>query len=60
MNRNQEEGLIHSQKRTTAWIVFFGGTAVLASYANSLSIDPATRADLWGGVPRELQKIFFF
>jgi hypothetical protein len=34
-----------------AWIVLLGGAAVLTSYAFSLRIDPATRADLWGDVP---------
>jgi hypothetical protein len=37
-----------------AWIVLVGGVAVLVSYAYSLSIDPATQAGLWGGVPPAL------
>jgi hypothetical protein len=37
-----------------AWIVLLGGGAVLLSYAYVLGIDPATRADLWGGVPSAL------
>jgi hypothetical protein len=37
-----------------AWIVLFGGAAVLASYAYSLGFDPATQAALWGGVPPAL------
>jgi hypothetical protein len=43
--------LIHPKKRRLAQIVLLGGTAVLASYAYSLAIAPATRAGLWGGVP---------
>jgi hypothetical protein len=43
--------LVHPQKRTLAWIVLLGGGAVLASYAYILGIEPATQADLWGGVP---------
>jgi hypothetical protein len=45
---------MNPQKRTMAWIVLLGGAAVLTSYAFSLRIDPATRADLWGGVPSAL------
>lgn len=45
---------MNPQKRTMAWIVLLGGAAVLTSYAFSLRIDPATRADLWGGVPSTL------
>ena len=45
---------IHPKKLALAWIVLLGGVAVLGSYAYSLSIDPATRAGLWGGVPQSL------
>jgi hypothetical protein len=41
-----------------AWIVLLGGAAVLTSYAYSLSIDPATRGDLWGGVPLGLLPVY--
>jgi hypothetical protein len=42
------------RKRTLAWIIVLGGAAVLLSYASILLVDPATRADLWGGVPADL------
>jgi hypothetical protein len=42
---------VHPSKRALAWIVLLGGGAVLASYAYVLSLDPATQAGLWGGVP---------
>jgi hypothetical protein len=42
---------MHPQKRALAWIVLVGGAAVLASYAYSLGLAPATQAALWGGVP---------
>ena len=45
---------MHPRTRTVAWIVLLGGGAVLLSYAYVLGIDPATRADLWGGVPLAL------
>ena len=45
---------MHPQKRTLVWIVLLGGAAVLASYAYSLGLDPATRAALWGDVPAAL------
>jgi hypothetical protein len=36
------------------WIVLLGGGAVVLSYAYILGLDPATQADLWGGVPPAL------
>jgi hypothetical protein len=45
---------MHPGTRTVAWIVLLGGGAVVLSYAYILGIDPATRADLWGGVPPAL------
>ncbi len=42
---------MHPQKRTLVWIVFLGGTFVLASYAYSWVVDPAILAGFWGGVP---------
>lgn len=45
---------MHPQKKRLAAIVLLGGIAVLASYAYVLAVDPATRAGLWGGVPRSL------
>jgi hypothetical protein len=45
---------MHPKRRAMAWIVLLGGGAVLLSYAYSLGIDPATQADLWGGVPPAL------
>lgn len=42
---------MHGGKRSLAWIVLLGGAAVMASYAYVLSLDPATQAGLWGGVP---------
>jgi hypothetical protein len=49
---------VHPQKRRMAWIVLFGGAIVLASYAYSLSFDPATQAGLWGGVPVGLLPVY--
>ena len=54
MNNSSRGKLIHPKKQRLAAIVLLGGTAVLASYAYSLAIDPATRAGLWGGVPPAL------
>jgi hypothetical protein len=34
-----------------AWIVLFGGGAVVLSYVYILGMDPATQAALWGEVP---------
>lgn len=45
---------MHPYKRTLLWIVLLGGLAVLASYAYSVGLDPATRGGLWGGVPAAL------
>jgi hypothetical protein len=45
---------IHPKRLTLAGLVLLGGAAVTGSYAYSLGIDPATRAGLWGGVPRAL------
>jgi len=45
---------IHPKKLALAGIVLVGGVAVIGSYAYRLGIDPATRAGLWGGVPRAL------
>ncbi len=45
---------IHPKRLTLAWLVLLGGVAVIGSYAYSLGIDPATRAGLWGSVPRAL------
>ncbi|MGD9049612.1 MAG: hypothetical protein PVF77_16260 [Anaerolineae bacterium] len=45
---------MHPQKRTMAWIVLLGGGAVVLSYVYILGIDPATQANLWGGVPAAL------
>jgi hypothetical protein len=54
VSRSQAGSLVHPQKRTLAWIVSLGGAGVLASYACSLGVGPATRAGLWGGVPSRL------
>jgi hypothetical protein len=43
---------------TLAGLVLLGGVAVIGSYAYSLSIDPATRAGLWGGVPQSLLPVY--
>jgi len=58
MNQNRQAQSIHPQKLTLTGIVLLGGMAVLASYAYSLAIDPATRAGLWGGVPRALLPVY--
>ena len=49
---------MHPQKRRMAWIVLLGGAIVLASYACSLGVDPATQAGLWGGVPPGLLPVY--
>jgi hypothetical protein len=49
---------VHPRKRRLAWIVLLGGACVLASYAYSLSFDPATQAGLWGGVPVGLLPVY--
>jgi hypothetical protein len=45
---------MYPKRKAMAWIVLLGGGAVLLSYAYSLGLDPATQADLWGGVPPAL------
>lgn len=45
---------MHPKRRAMAWIVLLGGGAVVLSYVYILGMDPATQADLWGGVPAAL------
>jgi hypothetical protein len=45
---------MHPQQRRLLWIVVLAGSAVLASYAYTLGLDPAIRTGLWGGVPATL------
>jgi len=47
-------GNVHPHKKRLAALVLLGGIAVLASYAYVLAVAPATRAGLWGDVPRAL------
>jgi hypothetical protein len=54
VNNSSRGKSIHPKKQRLAAIVLLGGTAVLSSYVYSLTIDPATRAGLWGGVPPAL------
>jgi hypothetical protein len=41
-----------------AWINVLGGAAVLGSYVHGLATHPATRGELWGGVPDALRPAY--
>lgn len=47
-----------ADKRRLLFINLIGGLAVLASYAYCLAANPATRSNLWGGVPSELRAAY--
>lgn len=49
---------MHPARKRFAWINLVGGTAVLASYAHQLAMHPATRGEMWGGVPDGLRPIY--
>lgn len=49
---------MHPQKRSLLWINALGGLAVLGSYVHGLATHPATRGDIWGGVPEALQPLY--
>jgi hypothetical protein len=49
---------MHPQRRSLAWINVVGGIAVLASYVHGILSHPATRGEVWGGVPEALQPLY--
>jgi len=49
---------MHPQKRVLLGIVLVGGPAVLGSYVVGLLTHPASRAAIWGGVPREIRPVY--
>jgi len=49
---------MHYQQVVLGIVNLLGGTAVLASYLRELWIHPATRGDIWGGVPPTLKPLY--
>jgi len=49
---------MHSQQILLGAINVVGGIAVLGSYAYGIWAKPATRGDLWGGVPEGLKPLY--
>jgi hypothetical protein len=49
---------VHPARWRFLWINVLGGVAVLASYAHGLATHPATRGDVWGGVPDALRPLY--
>ena len=49
---------MHPQRRSLVWINVLGGIAVLGSYVHGIVTNPATRGDVWGGVPEALQPLY--
>jgi len=49
---------MHTQQQILAGIIIAGGAAVIASYVHGFLTHPATRADVWGGVPRALRPVY--
>jgi len=49
---------VHPAHRRFVWIQVLGGSAVLASYAHGIATHPATRGDMWGGVPDGLRPLY--
>jgi hypothetical protein len=49
---------VHPAQRRFVWINVLGGAAVLASYAHGIATHPATRSDMWGGVPDGLRPLY--
>ena len=47
-----------SSKGTMLWINVIGGVGVLGSYAYGLMTHPATRNEIWGGVPEWLKPYY--
>jgi hypothetical protein len=53
-----EKRRIHPQKRTLVWLNALGGTAVLASYAWSVTAHSGPGDDFWGGVPAAMKPLY--
>jgi len=51
-------GGVHPAQRWLLWLNLLGGAAVLGSYAWGLAAHPATRGQLWGGVPESLRPLY--
>jgi hypothetical protein len=49
---------MNPQKRTLVWLNAVGGTAVLVSYAWTLSAYSGPGGDFWGGIPSALQSVY--
>lgn len=49
---------MHRQTKTWLAVNFFGGVAVLGSYAHGLLTHPDTRGQLWGDVPDGLRPLY--
>jgi hypothetical protein len=45
-------------RRSLVWLNVVGGSAVLGSYAFELARHPASRSDLWGGVPDAIVPLY--
>lgn len=50
--------VLHPQQKLMLLINLIGGTAVLASYAYCLAVNPETRGGLWGHVPLTIQPLY--
>jgi hypothetical protein len=53
-----EAPAMHRDRLRLLWINLLGGVAVLGSYVHGLATHPATRGDVWGGVPEALQPLY--
>jgi hypothetical protein len=49
---------MHPARRSLLLLNVLGGIAVLGSYVHGLATHPATRAQVWGGVPEALRPLY--
>jgi len=54
----REAPSMHRDRLRLLWINLLGGVAVLGSYVHGLATHPATRGDVWGGVPEAIQPLY--